>query len=232
MSKMGRMLGLKPFGNIIAMKPKQEPHNTRSLLWQMEAYWRALPRSGPVPRRSDVDPRGVESLLRNAIILERVAPGVARFRIAGQHLTDLTGMEVRGMPLTALFSAASRAPLGAALSEMFDRPAILHAHLTGAPHRGGEAISGQMMLLPLCLENGEVSRAMGAIVTNAQAETNPCQLHSAAFDLRPLPTEHAEPGQYPMADSHSTDAHNTAFAEEAAPLRGQPPKLRIVHSND
>ena len=96
MVKMGRRLGLKSFGNVVLMKPKQEPHNTRSLLWQMEAYWRALPRSQIVPRRSDIDPRGVENLLRHAIILERVAPGVARFRIAGQHLSDLTGMEVRG----------------------------------------------------------------------------------------------------------------------------------------
>ena len=64
-----------------------------------------------VPMRSDVDPRGIERSLEHAFILERIAPQMARFRLAGMHLTDLMGMEVRGMPTTALFAPAARAAL-------------------------------------------------------------------------------------------------------------------------
>lgn len=224
---MGRFFGLRSRGNIVAMKPRLEPSNARSLLWQMEAYWRALPRTvGPVPRRTDVDPRGVDALLRYAIILERVAPGVARFRIAGQHMTDLTGMEVRGMPISALFSTQSRDPFCAALSEMFDRPAILQARLTARSGKGRHPICGQMMLLPLCLETGEISRAMGAIITNADKGSEPQRLHADAFQLRPLLVR-------PDSDFAVEGTQGgSAFAEEATPLRGQPPKLRIVHSSD
>jgi len=36
--------------------------------------------------RSQIDPRGLEQVLPSAFILERIAPGVARFRIAEHHL--------------------------------------------------------------------------------------------------------------------------------------------------
>ena len=37
-----------------------------------------------------------------------MAPSVARFRLAGAHLSELMGMEVRGMPMTALFLPDAR----------------------------------------------------------------------------------------------------------------------------
>ncbi len=192
------------------------------MLAQMEAYWAALPRAGTVPRRADVDPRGVEQLLANAVILERVAPGVARFRIAGGHLTDLAGMEVRGMPVTALFAASSRPDMGAALTDLFDRPAIVQARLTGEPGRFARAVRGQMLLLPLCLENGEVSRAMGAVITDATAGSDPQKLTLSDLTIRPLS---------PAGYSAEPEAAG-AFAEETKPLTGSPPRLRIVHSAD
>ncbi|MEX0285656.1 MAG: PAS domain-containing protein [Paracoccaceae bacterium] len=228
---MGRFFGLKSFGNVVAMNSAQGLSNTRSLLWQMEAYWRALPRRGhAVPRRSDVDPRGVEAVLRYAVILERVAPRVARFRIAGQHMTDLTGMEVRGMPVTALFSAASRDPMGDALARMFDTPSILRANLRGERRFGGPALDGQMMLLPLCLENGEVSRAMGAIVTNGGQQMGPQKL--AAMDFEPSPV-HDLLTEVEEEEAPVLQAANEGFAEPpVANLSGERPHLRVVHSAD
>ena len=59
-----------------------------------------------MPRRAEIDPRGIENALEYAFILERIAPGMARIRLAGIHLSDLMGMEVRGMPLTSFIDAA------------------------------------------------------------------------------------------------------------------------------
>ncbi|MEL6992372.1 MAG: PAS domain-containing protein, partial [Pseudomonadota bacterium] len=47
------------------------------------AYWNALRVNLDVPRRCDVDPRGIAGILSRTFILERVAPGLARFRVAG-----------------------------------------------------------------------------------------------------------------------------------------------------
>lgn len=65
----------------------------------LRAYWDELRQGRAVPTRADVQPAGIGDGLDYAFILERIAPGAARFRLAGRHLVDLMGMEVRGMPL-------------------------------------------------------------------------------------------------------------------------------------
>ncbi|MEM1421046.1 MAG: PAS domain-containing protein, partial [Pseudomonadota bacterium] len=52
----------------------------------VEAYWEGLRAGRLVPRRADVDPRGIDQALEYSFILERIAPGMARFRLAGMHL--------------------------------------------------------------------------------------------------------------------------------------------------
>jgi hypothetical protein len=66
---------------------------------EMERYWGSLPRTRGVPMSKDVDPAKMEGLLEDSFILERVAPGVARIRVAGRDIAGLFGLEPRGLPL-------------------------------------------------------------------------------------------------------------------------------------
>lgn len=223
---MKRWLDWSRFGNVVAMKPNGETPNPNSLLWQLEAYWAALPRVGRVPRRSDVDPRGIDQILPYAVILERVAPGVARFRIASQHLHDIAGGEVRGMPITALFSGACRQPMMDALEAMFDRPAILQANLSGTGTGLARPLRGRMILLPLCLDNGEVTRAMGAIVTDATPSSPPQRLALSDLQIRTIGSD-----MVAMEQETRPRVSVDGFAEDQQPLSGRP-HLRIVHSAD
>lgn len=223
---MKHRLDWSQFGNVVPMTPNGETPKPRSLLWELEAYWAALPRIGLLPRRSDVDPRCIERILPDAVILERVAPGVARFRIASQHLCDIAGGEVRGMPITALFSAAHRQQMTNALVDMFDRPATLHANLKGTGPGLTRPLRGAMVLMPLCLDNGEVTRAMGAIVTDTTAASAPqrmalsdLQIRSIGFDMGGM--------KHKTRPRVSVDG----FAEDQQPLSGRP-HLRIVNSAD
>ena len=75
--------------------------------------------------RADIDPRGIEPLISSAFIAERIAPGVVRLRVAGMHLNDLMGMEVRGMPLTTFIAPSDRDAFALRLVDLFDGPAIL-----------------------------------------------------------------------------------------------------------
>ena len=61
--------------------------DTRKLL----AYWSGLQDGRTVPKRADIDPRRIEGLLSDTFILERIAPGLARFRVAGANLAELMG---------------------------------------------------------------------------------------------------------------------------------------------
>ncbi|NKW78819.1 PAS domain-containing protein [Rhodobacteraceae bacterium R_SAG7] len=140
-----------------------------SPLRQAEAYWTALRRGDDIPSRSQVDPRGLENILSQTFILERVAPGIARFRLAGQKVNELAGMEVRGMPLTAFFTAESRKTVSAALEHMFDDPSILEFELHTQATRLRGSRTAKMILLPLRSDLGDVSRALGVMVSEGAA---------------------------------------------------------------
>lgn len=134
--------------NVVAMTDFQADSGF-SALSQVEGYWDALRRSRLMPKRSEIDPRGIESALEFTFILERIAPGMARLRIAGSHLGDLMGMEVRGMPLTALIAPDGRRQVCDALEEVFQRPAVCEVHLSAPAAFDKPALEARMVLLPL-----------------------------------------------------------------------------------
>ncbi|NCU21311.1 PAS domain-containing protein, partial [Candidatus Falkowbacteria bacterium] len=96
-------------GKIIALGTAPRSPADRALA-DLRSYWEALRQGRPVPARAEVDPRGIERALDYTFLLERIAPGMGRFRLAGMHLNDLMGMEVRGMPLSTFFAPLSRKP--------------------------------------------------------------------------------------------------------------------------
>ena len=73
-------------------------------LRHVEAYWRALCAEGQIPARSEVDPRGMQDALEYAFLIERIAPGMAKLRVSGSHVSDLMGMEMAGMPMSSMIT--------------------------------------------------------------------------------------------------------------------------------
>lgn len=139
----------------------------------MRHYWNSMRHGSDVPRRSDIDPRGIENLLEYAFIAEKIAPGQARMRIAGTKLADLMGMEVRGMPLSAFFDPAARDRLADLLVEVFEAPATLEIDLLSAGDIGKPELQGKLILLPLRSDLGDVSRALGALVVRGAYGRSP-----------------------------------------------------------
>lgn len=145
-----------------------KPETGYAAVTQVEAYWTALRGTNLLPKRSEIDPRGIETALENAFILERIAPGIARLRIAGNHLNDLMGMEVRGMPLTALFSPPARRTLADLLEDVFQTPARSNLHLKSGAIGSRPAVEARMVLLPLKSDLGDVSRILGCLVAKGE----------------------------------------------------------------
>lgn len=156
------------------------------MLAQVEGYWQALREGGDIPRRSQLDPRGIESALEHAFIIERIAPGVARIRLAGRHLNDLMGMEVRGMPMTAFFAPDARKEVSMRLEEMFQTPGILTCGITGERGIGKPVLEGRLLLLPLKSDLGDISRALGCLVTGPDIGRTPRRFDISAPHLRAL----------------------------------------------
>ena len=152
----------------------------------MFRYWDSMRKSGDVPRRTEIDPRRIEPLLPQALIAERIAPGLARLRIAGSHLSDLMGMEVRGMPLSAFMASEDRPTLADLLTDLFERPARIDLGLQATGARGAAAIKGRLVLLPLRSDLGDISRALGCLVTQGPIGTGPHRFTIIARRITPL----------------------------------------------
>lgn len=209
---------------------------------QIEAYWDALRGDRQVPLRAEIDPRGIDQALENAFILERIAPTVARFRLAGMHLNELMGMEVRGMPMTALFEPADRGTVTTLLEHVFEQPAKARLRLGTAPGTWGHAgPAGELLLLPLRSDLGDISRALGCLVTDGTPIGRaPHRFTIAARALSPLDgtLPSVASAQYPhrvAPQSEKAQAMHeggVAFAPETPSAADHPAYLRLVHNRD
>lgn len=185
----------------------------------LRGYWAGLiGPDGLPPLRRQVEPRGLVPVLEQSFIVERVAPGIARFRIAGMHLTDLMGMDVRGMPMLTLMEPAARDALSARVEAVFARSAILEMALEAERGFGRPPLEARLLMLPLRSQDGGVRLALGCLCTDGEIGRTPRRFAIARDRLEQMT---AEPLRE-VAEDASPFAH-AAFA----PIPGKP-HLRLV----
>ena len=124
-------------------------------------YWDHLRGERLAPIRSEIDPRKIKGTLEHTFILEAVQNGSPRFRLAGIEVCDLLGMELRGMPIEALFEPVDREMLSTIVTNVLQIPHIAQLRLEGQL-AGGRSVLGHMILMPLRDENGDITRILGA----------------------------------------------------------------------
>ena len=191
---------------------------------QAEAYWTALLTGADVPMRSQIDPRGLENILEYTFILERIAPGLARFRLAGSHLNKLAGMEVRGMPLTAFFEASARDEVKTHLEQVFSAPAVTELSVTSSGHLGRARLQARIILLPLKSDLGDVSRILGVMVSDGTIGTTPRRFSIADSRVRKVADVQLPPKPAPNKVA--------GFAEDQDGFEHAKSHLRLVSSRD
>lgn len=160
-----------------------------SAIKSVEAYWEGLRNGRPVPSRAEIDPRGMQDALEYAFILERIAPGVARFRLAGMHLTDLMGMEVRGMPLSAMLVPEARARMSEVLEAVCETPQVTTVTLKSDHGIGRAALDAQLLLCPLKSDLGDVNRILGCLQSAGEIGRQPRRFNITDVSTRPLLTD-------------------------------------------
>lgn len=197
--------------NIIRLSPLIPPDPSR-ITAGLQLYWENLRGTRAIPDRADIEPGDIRAALDYAFILERIAPGAARFRLAGRHLVDLMGMEVRGMPVCSFLNPDSRGRFSDVLETVFRAPQIADIVLRSVPRYGRPALTGRMLILPLRSDLGDMTRALGCLVSEGEIGRGPRR-----FDLMQetfLPVIKGAPPVTPEPDG---------FHEKPAPWR--PPAL-------
>ncbi|SHK11779.1 PAS domain-containing protein [Shimia gijangensis] len=158
------------FDNGLGRKPERR---AGAVLREIEAYWEALREDRDMPCRTELDPRGFQSALRHAFILERMAPGMARIRIGGSLLNDVMGMDVRGMPISSLICDDARNSFRLALEDVFRGPAKARLSLIGERGLGRPTLEGELLLLPLRSSKGDVTRVLGGLRQGVKSGLDP-----------------------------------------------------------
>ncbi|MEA5162066.1 PAS domain-containing protein [Cereibacter johrii] len=143
----------------------------------LRSYWHELRlrAGGELPRRGDIDPRRVEEALTCAFLAERIAPGMARFRLAGMHLADLMGIDVRGVPISTLFDVDSRERLASIVARVLTGPGVGEIWLESPASLGRAALTGRLLLLPLRPEESQ-PLIFGCLVTDGAIGRAPRRL--------------------------------------------------------
>jgi hypothetical protein len=214
-------------------------------LHRVRAYWDGLRGTDLIPRRRLIEPHGLRDALAHVFLIERIAPGQARFRLAGTHLTQVMGMEVRGMPLSAILVPASRDGARALVEAVFAGPSVVELALESDRGLGRPALQGRMILLPVGDDDENCDRALGCLVTEGDIGRGPRrfaitrQRTETVLPRPPVPPARQAPAFAEDQRAFTPPAHPApAFsATDPIPAGVQPPprgkpQLRIVRNDD
>jgi len=178
-----------------------------SALDEVEGYWARLhDELGELPTRAQLEPRGFARALSNCFVAEAIAPHHLRLRIAGQHLNELMGMEMRGMPLSALVLPESRPNLQEAIGGLLsERDAPVRMRVISPRSYGRQALFGGLLLLPLGQEPGAPQRVLGALSTVGSVGWTPRRFQILGVGEAPQPPERQERPQLQVIDGGITE---------------------------
>lgn len=210
------------------------------MIAEVHAYWEALRRDGALPRRADIDPRGMARALENAFLIERIAPGVARFRIAGMAFHELAGMDVRGMPLSAIFQGDARLPLQVDLERLFHGPAKLSLALRSDGGFARPELQARLLMLPVSGFGGASDLALGCIELSGLAGRAPRRFRISGRLVERIALAQQggspRPAAPPVTDQPvatiSAPPQNSATPKRPASAARTKPHLRLVYSAD
>lgn len=183
-------------------------------------FWSALRGDRPAPYRAEVTAAGLgASLFAHVAVLEQIAPGDYRIRLAGEVMHEIFDMEIRGMRFDALIVDEDRGRLMALADEALARRAVAVARLEGrAPGRPGLPL--ELTLAPLSSDFGRIDRLLAALHPLGLAEGE--RIGRAARRCRMTGGALAEGA----APAHA--APLPGFAEGAAPFAMDRPALSSV----
>lgn len=157
------------------------------VLARVWAHWAYLrDQAGCVPTRADLDPARLGAALSHVFVAEILTPRVARMRLCGHRVEELLGMDLRGMPVSALFSGAAREAVMEATAQVQRGARVMLAleREAGLFQRGAK---GRLALLPLTDGSGQITHLLGVIETEGAPRAGRFRMAERVMDEQHKP---------------------------------------------
>lgn len=133
-----------------------------SISQTLYAYWNDVRRGRPAPRRFEIEPAHIASILPHTFILERIDSETFRYRLAGTALAEMFRVELREANFLENFEPECRATVERLLATV-----TLHCGAgvlaCTASAADGRQVDFEVVLLPLVHTRGGVDRVVGAL---------------------------------------------------------------------
>ena len=124
-------------------------------------YWNRLRKGRPAPRRTEIEPADIKSLLADTFILERDTRGEPVFRLAGTRLCATYGRELKGYSFPLIWAQRDQRIIARLTHGAFNEKSVVVISYEGMTQSGKTNLF-EMVMLPL--EGGVGSpRLLGAI---------------------------------------------------------------------
>ena len=124
-------------------------------------YWDRLRDGRPAPKRTEIEPADIKTLLADTFILEKDARGEAVFRLAGTRLCATFGRELKGFAFASLWMQKDERVVARLAHGAFLAKSVVVISFEGIS-RNGRVNPFELLLLPL---DGGVDhpRSLGAV---------------------------------------------------------------------
>lgn len=128
---------------------------------QLFQYWNRLRNGRAAPKRTEIEPADIKSLLADTFILEKDARGEAVFRLAGTRLCATYGRELKGFSFSSLWLPKDQQMISRMAQSAFLAKSVIVIAFEGLS-RGGRVNGFELLLLPL--DGGrEHPRSLGSV---------------------------------------------------------------------
>lgn len=211
----------RPFAGLAIAEPEPPETMRHQITQALHAYWDGLRAGRLAPLRSDVEPAEIGALLPNTFILERTGRDEARFRLTGEAVCDLIGMELNGMGLVSIWDDASRERIARLIEGVVSAPATASVNGKSAAVGAIDGALAEFSFLPLRSDSGAIDRIIGSAVAvegeRVWRGPEPRLYGARNLRLTAIQSDEARPDA-PPAYTQPEAADYPSVAEAAAPF--------------
>lgn len=152
---------------------------------QLYAYWDSIRNGRIAPRRFEIEPARIASILNETFIAECAGMLGLRFRLAGTKICHQFGRELRGVDFLGLWPPTDRDAIASQVRNVLNDGAVGHGTFHASTQTRRRA-KFEFTLMPLIHTGQTVNRLLGSITaieppfwlgTEALATFEVCELH-------------------------------------------------------